>query len=190
MKGSFRLSTEKFCEAGRKGFSVLSWKLFLAVLALLFSVFGITTGVVSGAFIGLRTRNGILHGAAAGAIFSIVLSSWLLRACVVLWDCEDSFSLQILSQMDSMAIMAAKLAHYWGTQTKEHPATGRQNRDQLPGIGSTDEPQVYDCSICQQEVEVTQVRRRLPQCQHTFHADCVDTWFCYQRSCPLCRHRA
>ncbi|XP_042462395.1 NEP1-interacting protein 2-like isoform X2 [Zingiber officinale] len=43
------------------------------------------------------------------------------------------------------------------------------------------------CAVCLQEVEVGDMARRLPICQHMFHLPCIDSWLVRQASCPLCR---
>ena len=43
------------------------------------------------------------------------------------------------------------------------------------------------CSICLESYEIGEKLRKLP-CQHTFHAECVDTWLTKKSgTCPLCR---
>lgn len=44
------------------------------------------------------------------------------------------------------------------------------------------------CAICQDEFEINQNVRRLTHCNHSFHQDCIDTWFRTNVHCPTCRH--
>ena len=42
------------------------------------------------------------------------------------------------------------------------------------------------CCICQNDCQLGEVIRQLP-CQHGFHLNCIDTWLCDNRCCPLCK---
>lgn len=44
-----------------------------------------------------------------------------------------------------------------------------------------------DCAVCLFEFEDEDKGRVLPKCQHTFHVECIDTWFLSVSNCPLCR---
>lgn len=44
------------------------------------------------------------------------------------------------------------------------------------------------CTICQDDIENDQNVRRLTHCNHSFHQDCIDTWFQSNVQCPTCRH--
>ncbi|KAJ3669483.1 hypothetical protein LUZ60_011433 [Juncus effusus] len=44
-----------------------------------------------------------------------------------------------------------------------------------------------ECVICISELQDGEKGRRLPQCGHNFHADCVDVWFKSHSTCPICR---
>ncbi|KAI3796521.1 hypothetical protein L1987_39194 [Smallanthus sonchifolius] len=44
------------------------------------------------------------------------------------------------------------------------------------------------CAVCLHDVDRGQRYRRLPQCHHSFHVDCVDTWLQSRCTCPLCRN--
>ena len=46
----------------------------------------------------------------------------------------------------------------------------------------------HDCCICMQSGGGQWVR--LHSCNHTFHADCIESWLVYKRhnNCPICRH--
>ncbi|TVU18970.1 hypothetical protein EJB05_35093, partial [Eragrostis curvula] len=44
-----------------------------------------------------------------------------------------------------------------------------------------------ECAICIAEFADGEEGRLLPRCGHRFHARCVDTWFRFHTTCPLCR---
>jgi hypothetical protein len=45
-----------------------------------------------------------------------------------------------------------------------------------------------NCAICQDRMESGQQIRRIYYCNHSFHKDCIDTWFGTNVRCPTCRH--
>jgi len=44
-----------------------------------------------------------------------------------------------------------------------------------------------ECSICIDKIKVNEFYKQLPECEHYFHADCIDGWLRVRGSCPLCR---
>jgi len=44
------------------------------------------------------------------------------------------------------------------------------------------------CTICQDDIEMNQEIRQIDHCSHSFHRDCIDTWFQGNVNCPTCRH--
>lgn len=44
------------------------------------------------------------------------------------------------------------------------------------------------CSICLSEYEPMETLRSMPQCNHYFHAQCIDAWLKMNATCPLCRN--
>ncbi|XP_043718112.1 putative RING-H2 finger protein ATL21A [Telopea speciosissima] len=48
-------------------------------------------------------------------------------------------------------------------------------------------PNDNTCSICLAEYQPKETLRTIPQCQHCFHADCIDEWLRTNATCPLCR---
>lgn len=44
-----------------------------------------------------------------------------------------------------------------------------------------------ECVVCLGGFEENDVGRRLPECGHGFHVDCIDTWLRSRASCPVCR---
>ncbi|XP_059637429.1 uncharacterized protein LOC132279463 [Cornus florida] len=43
------------------------------------------------------------------------------------------------------------------------------------------------CAVCLHDVTGGEKYRRLPECKHCFHVDCIDAWFESHSTCPLCR---
>lgn len=44
-----------------------------------------------------------------------------------------------------------------------------------------------ECAVCLSFLEDGNVARTLPNCKHTFHAECIDKWFDSNSTCPICR---
>ncbi|KAL7104028.1 hypothetical protein ACP275_08G218400 [Erythranthe tilingii] len=47
-----------------------------------------------------------------------------------------------------------------------------------------------ECSVCLSILEDGEIVRTLPNCKHTFHAECIDKWFDTNSTCPICRMNA
>ncbi|KAL9246647.1 hypothetical protein vseg_020155 [Gypsophila vaccaria] len=43
------------------------------------------------------------------------------------------------------------------------------------------------CPICLCEYQSMETLRSIPECNHYFHADCIDEWLRMNATCPLCR---
>lgn len=48
-------------------------------------------------------------------------------------------------------------------------------------------PEQVECAVCLSEFEEGETGRVLPKCSHSFHVDCIDTWFKTHSTCPICR---
>lgn len=46
-----------------------------------------------------------------------------------------------------------------------------------------------DCAICLEGFKEGEVCRKLPDCTHLFHRNCVDNWLVKVPTCPICRTR-
>lgn len=44
------------------------------------------------------------------------------------------------------------------------------------------------CPICLSDYQPKETLRSIPECNHYFHADCIDEWLKLNGSCPLCRN--
>eukprot|EP00249_Psilotum_nudum_P015285 c25243_g1_i1 orf=858-1835(-) len=47
-----------------------------------------------------------------------------------------------------------------------------------------------ECAVCLCEFQTNEKGRLLPKCKHSFHNECIDMWFHYHSTCPLCRASA
>ncbi|KAI3465813.1 hypothetical protein Pfo_022476 [Paulownia fortunei] len=56
--------------------------------------------------------------------------------------------------------------------------------------GASNEMGSMECSVCLSILEDGEMARTLPNCKHTFHADCIDKWFGSNSTCPICRTEA
>lgn len=43
------------------------------------------------------------------------------------------------------------------------------------------------CSICLNEMKQTDKLRKMRDCEHIFHKDCIDNWLLIKSNCPYCR---
>ncbi|PQQ02914.1 hypothetical protein Pyn_11804 [Prunus yedoensis var. nudiflora] len=44
-----------------------------------------------------------------------------------------------------------------------------------------------DCAICLENFKAGERCRQLPNCRHSFHAQCIDSWLLKTPVCPVCR---
>ncbi|GMJ01968.1 hypothetical protein HRI_003866000 [Hibiscus trionum] len=44
-----------------------------------------------------------------------------------------------------------------------------------------------ECAVCLNEFREDEKLRRIPNCRHVFHIDCIDVWLQSNANCPLCR---
>ncbi|CAI8619586.1 unnamed protein product [Vicia faba] len=49
-------------------------------------------------------------------------------------------------------------------------------------------PSDNTCSICLSEYEPKETLRSIPECNHYFHAACIDEWLKMNGTCPICRN--
>ncbi|XP_027343873.1 RING-H2 finger protein ATL40-like [Abrus precatorius] len=49
---------------------------------------------------------------------------------------------------------------------------------------------VLECAVCLSVLEDGEMLRLLPNCKHSFHVACIDTWLASHSTCPICRTKA
>jgi len=189
---------------------------FSGALTGIFAMAGAFTGAVTGAVAGRAAQYGILRGAGLGAVAGAILSVEVLEASRAYWYLELSGSRGPSSMADFVEqlfrgrlvddqITASMInSHHWQLRISD---VSYEERDDVYGefeprglsgeslrklpcfIMSSEmtKRQITHCTICLQDVEVGEITRSLPRCDHTFHLVCVDKWLIRHGSCPICR---
>ena len=52
---------------------------------------------------------------------------------------------------------------------------------------SLDLSTIDNCSICQNTIEPNTILRKINNCSHYFHINCIDNWLKDHTTCPICR---
>ncbi|XP_012567890.1 RING-H2 finger protein ATL5-like [Cicer arietinum] len=90
------------------------------------------------------------------------------------------------------------LCHRYHHRRRQRPLTTTFNEQKLdPSIlkslpsftysSSAARRTLHDCAVCLSEFIDGDECRTLPNCNHDFHSDCIDTWLASHSNCPLCR---
>ncbi|XP_050386379.1 putative RING-H2 finger protein ATL21A [Argentina anserina] len=48
-------------------------------------------------------------------------------------------------------------------------------------------PDDHTCSICLSDYRPKETLKTIPECNHSFHANCIDEWLKLNATCPICR---
>lgn len=178
----------------------------------LFALAGALTGAIAGALAGKASDSGVLRGAGLGAIAGAILSVEVLEASRVYWCSELSGSRSSSSMADFIEeLLRGRFleerfppeiltAYHWQVAVSSlhhdevYDVNGEIASRGLSGDSLKKLPyheikaaQSNCCTICLQDMEVGEIARSLPRCQHMFHLICVDKWLSRHGSCPICR---
>ncbi|KAK9274563.1 hypothetical protein L1049_021812 [Liquidambar formosana] len=69
-----------------------------------------------------------------------------------------------------------------GPTIESYPKTVLGESGRLP------KPNDGTCPICLSDYQPKDTLRTIPECNHYFHADCIDEWLKMNATCPLCRN--
>jgi len=80
------------------------------------------------------------------------------------------------------------------TTNQQGPSGGPSGGDSLElqepaSTANEDEVSQLTCAICIDNIEIGQWYKRLPKCDHCFHAQCIDDWLSTRATCPFCRQQ-
>lgn len=63
-----------------------------------------------------------------------------------------------------------------------------ENLNNKTSLKTVEENENYEvCNICRSEISENQIIRKINDCNHYFHQECVDRWFASNSTCPVCR---
>ncbi|KVH90007.1 RING-H2 finger protein ATL22-like [Cynara cardunculus var. scolymus] len=86
----------------------------------------------------------------------------------------DLFSITIIPQPPSVRGLD-------GPTIESYPKTVLGESCRLPNDDGT-------CAICLSDYKPKESLRTIPECNHYFHADCIDEWLKLNATCPVCRN--
>ncbi|OIT07422.1 PREDICTED: putative RING-H2 finger protein ATL21A [Nicotiana attenuata] len=120
---------------------------------------------------------------------SLILPSLLCLICVT---CRIFLELRHHRQVTAAAAAAAMarlapmpmnvIAGLDESTVQSYPKVVFGESRHLPGINA------ITCSICLAEYSAGETLRCIPECEHCFHAECVDKWLKMNSTCPVCRN--
>jgi hypothetical protein len=84
------------------------------------------------------------------------------------------------------AIGGSRLASTFMDPVVVHPT--REQIAAATEVAVLEEALEGTCAICQDRMEARNPVRKIRACNHSFHTECIDTWFERSVSCPVCRH--
>ncbi|EXB50310.1 NEP1-interacting protein-like 1 [Morus notabilis] len=195
------------CASFSKSFVRLMKKIVFAAFTCFFALGGAIVGAIHGAIKGQTTETGFLKGAIIGGLAGAVAAIQLLDSAI---DGEPFSKAAILRSLVNGKVFmdyaspAMLKAYQWQISPLE--TTYRDISDIYDTAANKGLSQIciqnlpshkyhpsknhqhdFCCSICLQEVKREESVRRLPNCGHFFHLDCIDQWLMRQGSCPICR---
>ncbi|CAN1223375.1 Putative RING-H2 finger protein ATL69 [Linum perenne] len=129
------------------------------------------------------TGVGLGYGIAIAVSFLVLISTIMLASyiCVRLKISSSSGSTTSRRHNSSSEVSAEVVAGLDPPTIDSLPkiVVGESRRLPRPNNGP--------CSICLAEYSPNDTLRCIPDCNHCFHADCVDEWLKMTATCPLCR---
>ncbi|XP_022761110.1 RING-H2 finger protein ATL20-like [Durio zibethinus] len=142
-----------------------------------------------GCFINLPSQGGLPRGAKYGITIGVGIPGFLCLIGLVSFVGSrvtalvrrrnlPSFEFST-SISPSLAIFVAGLD---GPTIESYPKT------KLGDSGRPPKPNDSTCPICLSEYQPKETLRTIPECNHYFHANCIDEWLKMNGSCPLCRN--
>ncbi|KAK4852703.1 hypothetical protein QYF36_026281 [Acer negundo] len=191
-------------------FCTMLKRVVYAAFICIFALGGSMVGTVVGAMKGQTTETGFLRGAGIGAVAGAITAIQLPESVA---DGEPLSKVAILTSLVNGKVFtdwvspALLKAYQWQISTLE--TTYREISDvydvngvkglsknsiqRLPEYTMDSEKLIqlcheFSCSVCLQDFQGGDCARKLPNCGHIFHQDCIDKWLTRNGSCPVCRN--
>ncbi|KAF8027805.1 hypothetical protein BT93_E0664 [Corymbia citriodora subsp. variegata] len=113
---------------------------------------------------------------------------WFLKVWVFCrWGLDPMGSDGVADATPSDAIEAAR-HNVSGVMDIDSPAIESYPKTQIDDLQQLARSDEDVCVICLSKYEPKEMIRTIPECEHYFHADCIEQWLRKKASCPLCRN--
>ncbi|PIN07149.1 hypothetical protein CDL12_20289 [Handroanthus impetiginosus] len=136
-----------------------------------------------------NVRHDLPKGARYAKIIGIALPIFLCLASFLYFLCNYYINRRSSRRHypDSMAVAphpttTTTVSGLDGPTIESYPKTILGESRRLP------KPEDIMCSICLSEYMPKETLRSIPECNHWFHAECIDEWLRLNSSCPICRN--
>ncbi|XVF10418.1 hypothetical protein REPUB_Repub07fG0181200 [Reevesia pubescens] len=135
-----------------------------------------------------KKKSGLSNGTKYSLIFILGTPIFLILVCIIHYNvrshCHDQHQ-QSNVEMPSLAaeprLAASTVNGLDGPSIEAYPITLLGESYRLP------RPNDNICSICLSEYKAKETIRTIPDCDHYFHANCIDEWLKLNAACPVCR---
>ncbi|KAK2385239.1 putative RING-H2 finger protein ATL21A [Trifolium repens] len=135
------------------------------------------------------SNQGLLQSAKFGIAFGLGIPALLLIAIACF--CNNRRTTQLDGQRNSSNVptitislepLPSFVTGLDGATIEKYPKTlfGESGRLLKPNDNT--------CSICLSEYQLKETLRSIPECNHYFHATCIDEWLKMNGTCPICRN--
>ncbi|MBA0643856.1 hypothetical protein Goklo_028112 [Gossypium klotzschianum] len=136
-----------------------------------------------------RDKGGLSNGTKYAVIFILGTPISLIAVCIIYYNvrvhCADHRRHQPnveISGLTSEPQLAGIIVNGLdGSSIEAYPITLLGENMKLP------RPNDNTCSICLSEYQAKETIRTIPDCNHYFHASCIDEWLKLNAACPVCR---
>ncbi|MBA0608810.1 hypothetical protein Godav_020991, partial [Gossypium davidsonii] len=135
-----------------------------------------------------RKKRGLSSGTKYAVIFIVGTPISLIAVCIIYYNirvhCYDHRhqpNAEISSLTEEQQLADITVNGLDGSRIEAYPITLLGENFELPRPNNT-------CSICLSEYQAKETIRTIPDCNHYFHANCIDEWFKLNAACPVCRN--
>ncbi|KAJ6744891.1 RING-H2 FINGER PROTEIN ATL40-LIKE [Salix purpurea] len=110
------------------------------------------------------------------------------------YDLNSKIMLTAILSLSFVVVVVIVLHIYARCALRRHQAHRRSVMNSLGLTNANTDGQAEDdlieCAVCLSMLEDQEMARSLPNCKHTFHAECIDKWLSSHSTCPICRAEA
>ncbi|KAK1562726.1 hypothetical protein Q3G72_016207 [Acer saccharum] len=179
-------------------FCTMMKRVVYAAFTCIFALGGSMVGTLVGAMKGQTTETGFLRGTGIGAVAGAITAIQLVESVA---DGEPLSKVAILTSLVNGKVFTDWISTLEATYrdiSDVYDVNGvkglsKNSIQRLPEYTMDSEKLIqlcheFSCSICLQVFQGGDCARKLPNCGHIFHQDCIDKWLTRNGSCPVCRN--